>query len=59
MSEASRGYQYGFSDNSTGYFDLAARERKARTMRAVLEHYIDEPLNTLNLLNVGGLDRYS
>ena len=35
-------------------FDVSARERKARTMMAVLEDYLDRPLQELRVLNVGG-----
>ena len=50
----SRGYQYGFSENSPYVFDTENRERKARTMVAVLEDCLPEPLDTYELLNVGG-----
>jgi ubiquinone/menaquinone biosynthesis C-methylase UbiE len=50
----SRGYQYGFSENSPYVFDTENRERKARTMLAVLEDCLPEPLDTCELLNVGG-----
>ena len=33
----SRGYQYEFSKNSQYVYDMENRERKARTMLAVLE----------------------
>lgn len=49
-----RGYQYNFSSNSAGMYDVSGRERKAKTMVAVLEDYIQAPLNDLCLLNVGG-----
>lgn len=35
-------------------FDTQGRERKARTMVAVLQHHLAHPLNQLSLLNVGG-----
>ena len=50
----SRGYQYDFSINSPSVFDIEGRERKARTMVAVLENYLSRPLHECNLLNVGG-----
>jgi ubiquinone/menaquinone biosynthesis C-methylase UbiE len=50
----SRGYQYGFSTDRPYVYDVAARERKARTMVAVLEDYLPLPLETYDLLNVGG-----
>ena len=48
------GYQYGFSKNSPYVFDAENRERKARTMIAVLEDFVHAPLDSLALLNVGG-----
>lgn len=50
----SRGYQYGFSKNSPYVYDNDNRERKARTMLAVLGDYFSTPLHDLSLLNVGG-----
>lgn len=50
----SRGYQYDFSKNSPYVFDAENRERKARTMVAVLEDFLPEPLENYDLLNVGG-----
>lgn len=49
-----RGYQYNFSNNPTGQYDALGRERKAKTMIAVLEDHIQRPLQELCLLNVGG-----
>lgn len=49
-----RGYQYRYSTTGRSLYDVEARERKARTMVAVFEAYLREPLGTLNLLNVGG-----
>lgn len=49
-----RGYQYHFSKNESGMFSIAARQRKAKTMIAVLDDYIDGPLTGLSVLNVGG-----
>jgi len=50
----SRGYQYDFSLNSPYVYDVENRERKARTMTAVLADYLREPLDRYDLLNVGG-----
>ena len=50
----SRTYQYGLSNNNPAMFDIVARERKARTMVAVLEDFIQAPLGGLSLLDVGG-----
>lgn len=49
-----RGYQQGFSKNSTVVYDTVARERKARTMIAILEDFIVKPLKECHLLDVGG-----
>jgi hypothetical protein len=35
-------------------YDVAGRERKAKTMLAVLRDFIQSPLEDLQLLNVGG-----
>lgn len=35
-------------------YDVAARERKARTVVAVLEDYLDRSLKELSLLDIGG-----
>ena len=50
----SRGYQYDFSKNSPYVYDVENRERKARTMVAVLADFLPEPLENYELLNVGG-----
>ena len=50
----SRGYQYNFSKSSPHVYDAENRKRKARTMVAVLEDFLPEPLSTYELLNVGG-----
>jgi len=50
----SRGYQYDFSTSSPHAYDVENRERKARTMTAVLADYLPEPLERYELLNVGG-----
>lgn len=49
-----RHYQYDFANNSAGMYDVLGRERKARTMIAVLENHLHRPLKHLTLLNVGG-----
>ena len=49
-----RGYQDGFSDRGTAMFNEEGRRRKAATMVAVLREAIDRPLETLELVNVGG-----
>ena len=50
----SRGYQYGFSKSSPYVYDTENRERKAKTMVAVLEDFLPGPLDTYDVLNVGG-----
>lgn len=50
----SRGYQHNFSASSPYVFEKENRERKARTMAAVLEDCLPRPLSGLDLLNVGG-----
>lgn len=50
-----RGYQFGYSDQAAAMYDMEMRERKARTMVAVLaDHYGREKLGTLAALTVGG-----
>ncbi|MCU7959065.1 MAG: class I SAM-dependent methyltransferase [gamma proteobacterium symbiont of Bathyaustriella thionipta] len=49
-----REYQFDFSSNPAGQYDILGRERKAKTMVAVLEDCIKKPLKELCLLNVGG-----
>lgn len=50
-----RGYQYGFSSTGTAMYDVRGREKKARTMVAVLEDFLGrDRLQSLSLLNVGG-----
>jgi ubiquinone/menaquinone biosynthesis C-methylase UbiE len=49
-----RGYQYEFSSSSPYVFDRENRERKARTMLAVLEDYFGGPITNSKVLNVGG-----
>ncbi|HUT41597.1 MAG TPA: class I SAM-dependent methyltransferase [Gammaproteobacteria bacterium] len=50
----SRDYQYDFSASSPYVYDVENRERKARTMAAVLEDFLPGPLDGYDLLNVGG-----
>ena len=54
--ELKREYQYNFSTTSISesMYDIHARERKARTMVAVLEDFLKLPTNGCRLLNVGG-----
>jgi SAM-dependent methyltransferase len=49
-----RDYQYGFSDKGTAMFDIPVRQNKAITMINVFSDFVNEPLNTLSVLNVGG-----
>jgi len=49
-----RGYQYNFSSTPAGMHDLVSRERKAKTMVAILEDFLGKPLNKLSVLDVGG-----
>lgn len=48
-----RGYQHRYSTTGRSLYDVEARERKARTMVAVLEECLHSPLGALALLNVG------
>jgi ubiquinone/menaquinone biosynthesis C-methylase UbiE len=50
----SRDYQYGFSSERAYVYDVAGREKKARTMIAVMEDYLPDSLEEYDLLNVGG-----
>ncbi len=50
----SREYQYNFSKNSPYVYDTDNRERKARTMLAVLDDFLDKSLSECDVLNVGG-----
>jgi len=50
----SRGYQYGYSDIEFEMHDVDSRQKKASTMVAVLNDYINGPLDGLSVLNVGG-----
>lgn len=50
----SRGYQYDFSAYSPYVYEVENRERKARTMAAVLADYLPESPGHYDLLNVGG-----
>lgn len=51
-----REYQYNFSITSISesMYDVPSRERKAKTMVAVLEDFLKQPPNNCRLLNVGG-----
>lgn len=49
-----RPYQYDFSSAFPAMRDTLGRERKARTMVAVLAHFLGGGLGALRLLNVGG-----
>lgn len=49
-----RGYQYGFSKTVAGNYDKASRERKAKTMVAILEDHLNTPLSELSVINIGG-----
>ena len=49
-----RRYQYDFSSVFPAMRDTLGRERKARTMVAVLAHFLGGGLGALSLLNVGG-----
>jgi ubiquinone/menaquinone biosynthesis C-methylase UbiE len=49
-----REYQYNFSSLPAGKYDVLGRERKAKTMVAVLGDHLQVPLNDQSLLNVGG-----
>ncbi|MET1253779.1 class I SAM-dependent methyltransferase [Aliikangiella maris] len=47
-------YQFDFSANSDAMYDVEQRQRKAKTMIAVLQDYFEQPLEQFNLLNLGG-----
>lgn len=49
-----RDYQYGFSGKGEAMFDVDGRERKARTMVAVLQECLPGVLSHCAVLNVGG-----
>lgn len=51
-----REYQYNFSITSASesMYDIPSRERKAKTMVAVLGDFVEKPLSDCRLLNVGG-----
>lgn len=49
-----RGYQYDFSSSSPYVFERENRERKARTMLAVLQDFFGGPISDRRILNVGG-----
>jgi 2-polyprenyl-3-methyl-5-hydroxy-6-metoxy-1,4-benzoquinol methylase len=48
-----RGYQYDFAELNKAMYDREGREKKARTMVAVLKDYYRRDLVDLSLLNVG------
>ena len=48
-----RGYQYDFSTKPAGNYDVLGRQRKAKTMVAVLGNYFSVPLDELRVLDVG------
>ena len=48
-----REYQYNFSQLPAGQYNVAGREKKAKTMISVLREYIDNPLENLTLLDIG------
>jgi ubiquinone/menaquinone biosynthesis C-methylase UbiE len=49
-----RGYQYNFSAQASAMFNSSGRERKAKTMLAVLADYFGDDLQGLSLLDAGG-----
>ena len=49
-----RDYQLGFSENTDEMFDVSARQRKAKTMIAVLKKHSKQEIKSLSLLNIGG-----
>lgn len=49
-----RGYQLSFSENADEMFDTSGRQRKTKTMIAVLKEHSQQDLKTLSLLNIGG-----
>ena len=49
-----RGYQNNFSDNSEEMFQKSIRQKKAKTMVAVLNDFLLQDLSQLSLINVGG-----
>jgi len=57
-----RGYQHNFSSTSTAMFDVNGREKKAKTMVAVLQDFSKLPISSFSLLTVGSstgmLDNY-
>ncbi len=49
-----RGYQHNFSEMVNGVmYDRSAREKKAKTILAIIEDFLAKPLSTLQLLDVG------
>lgn len=49
-----RGYQYNYSEIWKETYDTRLREKKARTMVAILESGLDKPLSELSAIDVGG-----
>ena len=49
-----RGYQEDFSSRGTAMFNVEGRERKAKTMIAVLQQHFGQDLGEMSVLNVGG-----
>jgi 2-polyprenyl-3-methyl-5-hydroxy-6-metoxy-1,4-benzoquinol methylase len=49
-----RQYQFNYASVSSEMYNLTGRERKAKTMVAVLKDFSKKPLNELKLLNIGG-----
>ena len=54
FTKMNRSYQYNFSNTAAGKYDVCGRERKAKTMMAVLKDYFKSELCSFSLLNVGG-----
>lgn len=48
-----RPYQYNFSSNPAGRYDVSGRQQKAKTMVAVLEDFMQRSLHELSLLDIG------
>lgn len=48
-----RGYQYNFSNKPAGNYDVLGRQRKAKTMVAVLGDYFSGSLAEIRVLDVG------
>lgn len=48
-----RGYQRDFAEHSPAMYRIVERERKAKTMLAILSEHFHKPLNMLSILDVG------